>query len=463
MSFLNNIFNFLNRSSFGQEENYLNLVLPKLTIATNNYAAYSYGINKNQAVIERCKNLRKTYIDLLVISGFKETDLNDTYFNFPIIPSINKMLLGEYISQMPFCKYLEKTDNPKELILKLDSNSKYKELNFLSSILRENIVFENLILVFDYDDNKKNNFLLLKHIIFDNKNITKKDNLWITLLQSAYTELFLIISIEHAIWHLMVANIIYLAQQSLKKTEILKIFELAENQVFGKASEVKNILFGTSDIFQQILNNNKPFTDFVKFKITTFFSNFNIDTIYSDYLINDLNPNQNWLTGIESNIIIIKNFVNEIVSKKDISNENLKFVKFIESKNNKYSHSYKNVSIEKYLQILFVVGTVFHSTTFEFTKLIFTDIFNNNSFQPIFYGIAMGTILTDISVSFGDKSLYKGIYYKQEINYLYNKLEENREIVQEEIHKNKLFKNYNFSTKCDIMRTYQPNTYTTYV
>jgi len=406
----------------------------------------------------RCTILRENYKKMLLEYGYKTTALDLAFKNFPIDFSQEADLLGQLISQLPYTSYLEKTCNKNRLLIKLNGESENKELNFLSRILRQHIIFENLILVFDYDECKQKNFLSLDHVLFNGCKITKNNKIWLYLLQSAYTELFLVISVEHSLWHLNVAFIINAAQNSLQNTEILQIFAMAENNVFVKASEVETLLFGTDYIFQQILNDNKEFTEYVKFRNIAFFNNFNIDTVYNDYLLNGLNPNQNWITGMDSNIKIIKDFVNKVVTKSDISAENHNFIKYIDN-NNK---DYKNVSIERYLQILFVVGSSFHSTTFEFTKNIFTDILFNMEFKKEFWELAFATILGDLSISFGDTSLYTGTFYKKEVDYLFEMLQINRKIIEEELEYT-IFKNYNYSTTDDIQLYYQANTYTTYI
>jgi len=407
----------------------------------------------------RCRILRENYKKQLIKSGYENTDL--AFKNFPIDFSQDAELLGQLISQLPYTSYLEKTCDKNKLLIKLNNESQNKELNFLSRILRQNICFENLILVFDYEDGKEKNFLSLNHILFNGDKITNNNIIWLDLLQSAYTELFLVIEIEHTLWHLNVEFIINTANNSLQNTEILKIFAMAEKNVFVTALEVKTILYGTDSIFQQILNDNKEFTEYVKIRNMDFLNNFNIDTIFNEYLLNGLNPNQNWITGMDSNIKIIKDFVNKVVTKSDILAENQNFINYIDNYNKKYNLDYKNVSIERYLQILFVVGSAFHSTTFEFTKSIFTDIIYNKKLQKVFYEIAIGTVIPD-SLSFGDTSLYTGTFYKKEVDYLFEILEINRKNIEEKLEYT-IFKNYNYSTKDDIQLYYQANTYTTYI
>jgi hypothetical protein len=413
--------------------------------------------------IIRCEKLRTEYKNLLLKKGYKTTDLDASFVNFPIDISKHPNLLGGLIAQLPYTQYLEKTCDKKKLLIKLNNDSENKELNFLSSILRENINFQNVILVFDYDEFKENNFLSLNHIQYNGNKITCCDNLWLELLQSAFTELFLIIEIEHSIWHLNVAFIINAAQKALGSTEILNIFAMAEYNVFEKASEVENLLFGTSIIFQQVLSNNKLFNEYVNIRNTLLFNNFNIKTFFDEYLLNNLNLKCNkWIIGLDSNIKIIEDFVSRVVNKTDITEDNNKLIKYIEEYNKEYNLDYQNVSIEKYLQMLFVFGAGLHSTTFLFTKEIFTDLIYNIKFSKEFYEIAIQTITTDIETSFGDVSLYKGSYYINEVNYLFKTLENNRKIIQEELEYSK-FKNYNFSIIDDILYFFLANTYTTYV
>ena len=119
--------------------------------------------------------------------------------------------------------------------------------------------------------------------------------------------------------------------------------------------------------------------------------------------------------------------------------------------------------VKKFLEILFVVGTAFHSTTFEFTKLIFTDVFYNQKFNQSFYNISLQTIITNIDTVFGDLQLYKGKYYKDEVKNLHFDLEKSREKLFAEMANNDVFKNNIFSNKESMLNTFSTNTYTTYV
>ena len=56
--------------------------------------------------------------------------------------------------------------------------------------------------------------------------------------------------------------------------------------------------------------------------------------------------------------------------------------------------------------------------------------------------------------------LWTGTYYQKEVYYLFETLEINRKIIEEELECT-IFKNYNYSTTDDIKLYYQANTYTT--
>jgi hypothetical protein len=167
------------------------------------------------------------------------------------------------------------------------------------------------------------------------------------------------------------------------------------------------------------------------------------------------------MPGMKKNIEIINKFVTSVVSKKDLNRNNNIIINYL-SKKYKNSEITNIPDIKKLLEILFVVGTAFHSTTFEFTKLIFTDIFHNKDIGNIFYGVTLQTIVANIDTVFGDELLYNGKIYKKEVNELFNDLEENRKVIGNEDVESE-FKNNIFSTKEQMLKSYSTNTYTTYV
>jgi hypothetical protein len=294
---------------FGKKhDNYLkNFILPIISPKKVLPISFYNFINEIKGdVYDKCENIRKSYLDKVNKSGDYNIIEDDLFKNYSIKASCNKILLGSYVSNLPYCKYLEKTTIDNVLLLKLDLNSKHEELNTLCSILRENLDFKKVVLEFSVDKSKKNDFLELSHITHDDRVIYQDDEEWVDLLQSAFTELTLILSIDHAIWHLIVAHIIYITNRKLYFTDILKVFNMASKNVFIKELEVKTLLFGTDLIFGQILNDNEKFQEYLNKKLVNFVEKFNIDTIFEDYFnLNEIDSTLNWMPGMKKNIEII--------------------------------------------------------------------------------------------------------------------------------------------------------------
>jgi hypothetical protein len=442
-------------------DNYLeNFILPNFF--NNNKTDYNFVEDLNGTTHEKCVIVRKSYLDQLHKNNYDKVLENNLFENYPIDVSTNKRLLGGYISNLPYCRFLE-NNNYNNVILKLDGTSKYDELNLLSSILRKVFNFKDLVLVFEIDNYMSHDFLKISYMIHNYDIVDSDDSNWLELLQSAMTELTLILSIDHAIWHLIVAHIIYVVKRKLYFTEILKVFEMASSNVFIKALEVKTLLFGTPLVFGQILNDDPVFKKYLDDKITNFISDFDIDNVFENYFnLQEINPNLNWLYGMKENIIIIKNFVQNILEKKDIKREDRIIKDYLSKKydNNKYLINIPD--IKKLLEILFVVGCAFHSTTFEFTKIIMTDVFYNKKLNNIFYAITIQTIVGDISNVFGDTVLYKGKLYKDEVYKLEKDLEECRAKIDSNF-ENAIYKNNIYGNKENMQKKYSPNTFTTYV
>jgi hypothetical protein len=417
-------------------------------------------------VYEKCVIVRDAYVKYIHLSGYTEVKPEIIFKNFPINASENTKLLGNYISNTPFCKFLELGLNENELVIKLNQQSKYEDLNTLSSIIRECASFKDIIAVFKVDPTNNLDFLELSYIVYEDRVYGKEDPLWRELLQSLYTELFLLISAEHAMWHIIVSNIIHTAECALIDDNIFEVFGMASNKVHLKAAEVRHLLFGTPFIFFQVLNWNKRFKKLLNKKIVSIFNNFNIDTFFDDYLnlheINAVYPDLVWIPGLKSNIEIIKNFVNSVISYKDISSSENKVKEYFLNEYNTYK--FNNIpSVKTLLEILFTLGSAFHSTTFEYSKVIFTDVFYNEKHSPVLYGVAIPTIVDDLSVLFGDECLYKGNVYNQQVKQLAIDVAENRIKNQEILYSNPQYQNNCYCTRDDIYNNISINTYTTHI
>lgn len=400
-------------------------------------------------------DIRNIYLKMFKYEPLYKDEYSESLFeNFPINASQNSKLLGSYIINTPFCKYVEKTLDPNKFYIRLDGKSINNELNILSSILRENLNFVNQILVFNVDRNKKYDFLDLSYIVYNGKNIYSTNNDWLKLVKSAYNELFYITQIKHALWHTQVASIIFKSDTELLGSKIKEIFNMASNNVYFKAAQI-NTAFNLPLGFGQALNRNKKFLKYVSDYQKEFEDNFNINTIFEDYFsLNNSDPTLNWLPGMKSNVIIIKEFVDKVISK-------YKNIKPFSLFSTKLSNDTRTLA--KLLQMLFLIGTAFHSTTLDFTKLIFTDIFDISIISKAGILVFIQTIVYDFKEIFGDIQLYTGTYFKDEVLWLSNILDNNRKNIHDELYKyNPLFKSKIFSTRDDMNKTGVTNSYTTY-
>jgi len=414
---------------------------------------------------DKLEALRKSYIGQLTGLGYKGISESEVFTNFPIEASKNKQLLGCYVSNMPFCKFLEKGSTPAELLLKMGQASANEEMRTLSSILRENLQLLDLTMVFTVDRSKPNDFLALDYIVYKGERVDVDHPMWLTLVQSAFTELILLVSIEHAVWHLMVAHMVYMTNSQLCCTEILKIFNMSSNNVFIKAAEVKFLLFGSPLIFNQNLSNNEHFKQYVDEKISNFIENFNIDTVFDTYFNTAASdPTLNWLPGMKSNIQIIKKFVRSIVKKEGypLSNENAALTKFLGTQYADNGFITTIPSVKTVLEMLLVLGAAFHSTTFEFTKLLFCDVFSNPKMSSLGLSVAIATIVGEINTVFGDPSLYNGTLYAVEVATLNKDIDENRTKIAKSL-KGSVFSNDVYSTRDVMLTRFATNTYTTYI
>ena len=420
---------------------------------------------RNASPSDNLKALRTSYMGQLTGLGYKDISENEVFTNFPIDASKNKQLLGCYVSNMPFCKFLEKGSSPAELLMKMGQASACEEMRTLSSILRENVPLQDLTMVFTVDRSKVNDFLALDYIIYKDEKVDVDHPMWLTLVQSAFTELILLVSVEHAVWHLMVAHMVYMVNSQLCCTEILKIFNMSSKNVFIKAAEVKFLLFGSTLIFNQVLSTNVRFQAYVNDRISTFIENFNIDTVFDTYFNTAASdPTLNWLPGLKSNVQIIKRFVRSIVKKQghELSNENAALTRFLGAQYAGNPEITNIPSIKTVLEMLLVLGAAFHSTTFEFTKLLFCDVFNNPKMSSLGLSIAIATIVGEINTVFGDPSLYKGTLYAVEVATLNKETDENREKMFRSL-KGSAFSNDIYSTRDVMLTRYATNTYTTYI
>jgi hypothetical protein len=204
----------------------------------------------------------------------------------------NISLLGNLINIYPYGKYFESEKKPNEFIIKLNSESKYNEVNVLSSILREKLDFKNLILC--YRVNSKSDNFELSHIYYKNELIDDDDSIWTSLVQSAYTELTLILLIETIILNLQFMNII----------NTNKEFSQINEENFLEKLILKKELFDSDILFKQVLSSNIKFKKYIE----NYINNFNIDSVIDNYLNLPDSNKLIWITKIKKNMEILNNF-----------------------------------------------------------------------------------------------------------------------------------------------------------
>jgi len=301
--------------TISKNEKYLEVFnLPKLNNKID-IQKYDFIEPLTDNIADNCEKMREKY------TSYNKDDKLD---NLPIKIIFNRQLLGKLINMYPYGKYFEEYKKPNEFIIKLNSESKYDELNILSSILREKLDFKNVILCFHI--NLKTDTFELSHIYHKNELIDDDDLIWTSLIQSAYTELTLILLIENIILDLQLTN--------------HSINNITPHNFLQKI-KLKRLLFDSDILFKQVLSTN------IKFK--KYISNFNIDRLIDNYLN---------LT----NFIKIKNFSNLIwINKNKNTMEILK-----NCKDNK-----------KILEM----NVIINITDFNFIKIIFTNSFDNTKFN----------------------------------------------------------------------------------
>lgn len=407
--------------------------------------------NENISKLE--KNMKK---------GGYTIPVNEALEFYPIFVSDKLDLLGEYVSNSPFCQFLEPGSNPNELVIRLDGNSSNQDLNTFGSILKQPYGFKNLLLIFDYDPVSKINFLKLK-MIWDvnlDMSVYPTDTLWVEYLQSGYLEMFIVQTFQHALWHLMTAYITCVARETIRDRELVKVFESNEQNIFNKANEVKAFFLQSPLLFNTIVYGNPVFMNYAADWINTFVNTFDIDTNFSTYLLRGLNPEQQWIPGFRENLQVIKKFASDIISNTKCGD----FETDIWSWN-----CYKNVNppdrkirISKLIEILYTIGSVYHSNTFEYQKLGFTELIYSNQIPKNFFLVLLSTLDWNVKFPvFGNYKYYSGYRYINCFKNLELDLEQTRRNISEQTKSNQIYRPFIYSDQAN--EHYSINTWSTRV
>lgn len=439
------------------------IILPRLI----NKSGFLKEPNEHDINTRCTQNIKR--FDKQIKAGGYSIPINQVLEFYPIEVNKKLELLGEYVANTLFCQFLEPVKNKNdelvidELAIKIDGTSKNRDLSTLGPIIKEPNGFKNIHLIFKYAPNATMNFLKLDRIYdCDGKNdVFPEHTLWLEYLQSGYTEMTLILTLQHALWHLMTAYITCVAKETIKDKNLVKVFKSSEQNIFSKAYQLKLLLLQSPLLFNTTIYENPKFINYVEEWVNNFVDKFDIDTHFNDYLLRDLNPEQLWIPGFKENLEVVKKFSNDIVSNNDFETTcwSWNYYKNI----NKLD---KQLKISKLIQILYTVGSVYHSNTFEYHKLAFTELlyFDHKRInQTSMYNIVLNTTewKSDYPI-FGDSKYYlqsgytnwfncfkKSPKYVKCFENLEVNLKNTREEITKKIEDNKIFKPYIYTNNAD--------------
>lgn len=410
--------------------------------------------------IKRCKDLRNQLQEVIKKNSFKNVDVSNVLKYFPIFASDNLDLMGEYIANTPFCMFLDKNNsNPNELVIKLDGNSTNQDLNVFSGLLKDGYEFKNTIMVYDYNPNVPINFLRMKHIVDVDNNliIEPGNNLWLEYAQLCYVEMFMCLTIYHALWHLMTAYITAIIKENVRDRDIVKLFTMVEQNIFLKASEVKTFFLQSPLIFNTILYNNKNFMEYAENWVNNFVDTFNIDTHFEKYILRDvLNPNQQWMVGFKENLNLVKGFGNSILDSTQPKFHYIKAWNWNGYKN--INCNIKSIKLSTLLEILYTLGSVYHSYTFEYQKIGFTDLFYCEKIPRNIYQVLLSTLEWNQKFPIFGEFNFEPNKYLKNLEEFQNHIEEQRKIITKIVEPNQIYKSYIYTETSLATENFSINT-----
>ena len=213
----------------------------------------------------------------------------------------------------------------------------------------------------------------------------------IEYLQSGYIEIFTILTMYHALWHLMTAYITCVAKENIRDTKLIKVFTISEQNIFHKANEVKTFFLQSRLLFNTILYGNKVFMDYASNWVNTFVDTFDIDTHFEIHILRGvLNPYQHWVPGFKENLCVIKNFSQSIISDSNIKYYNTRIWNW--NLHHNINPNTKTIKTAKLIEILYTLGSVYHSYTFEYQKMGFTELIYNLKIPNNFFLVLLSTL-----------------------------------------------------------------------
>jgi len=412
--------------------------------------------------IVRTNKLKERFAKIIKDKGYPNVSIDNVFEYYPVFVSDKLDLLGEYIANSPLCQFLEKGSNPYELLIKLNGKSSNPDLNTFGSLLKEPFGFYDLVLVYDYNPDIEINFLKLRCIYDEKNNISlfPNNSNWLKYLQSGYFELFMGLTMYHALWHLGTAYITCVAKESIKNDDLVKVFTMSEQNIFTKANEVKAFFLQSPLLFNVILYDNPVFMEWVEKWMNGFVDNFNIDTFYETNVLRGLNPKQKWIPGFKENLLLVKNLSQSIMLSTNPRYWKTQIWSWNCYKNvNCYD---KTINVSKLIQILYTFGSVYHSHTLEYQKMAFTELIYNEKIPKNFNQVLLSTLSWDIDFPiFGNYEYYCGITYLRVFKEFDVELNNTRKQITKLIENNKIYKSFIYAITEEATEHYNINTWNT--
>ena len=403
--------------------------------------------------IQRCQENINQLDKIIKKNGFSDNTIENVLKYFPIFVSNRLDLLGEYIVGTPFCMFLDKVEsNPYELVIKLDGMSTNKDLNIFGGLLKEPYGFKNLIMVYDYNPNVQINFLKLKHIYDVEQNIIiyPDNNNWLEYIQLGYLEISMVLTIYHALWHLMTAHITCVIKENIDNKDIIELFTMHEQNIFLKAIEVKTFFIQTPLLFNTILYESKIFMEYASNWVNNFINTFDIETHFSTHILRDvLNLNQSWMVGFKSNLDLLKKFSKSIIDHTEYKYQNVNIWSWNGYKN--INPNDKQIKLSTLIELNYTLGGIYHSYTFEYQKMGFTDIIYCDKIPKNFFTIFLSTLDWNIDFPIYADYYVRSNKYLSELDEFKNQIEANRIIVYDIIKSNPIYKSYIY-TQIEIFK-----------
>lgn len=436
------------------EDKIIPSVIYDIFMAISKEVPYDTNVRCQENIEEYEKNIK---------SGGYDIPISDVLEYFPIDVKDNLHLLGEYIINTPLCMFLEPTELPYEMVIKLDGKSSNCDLNVFGGLLKEPYGLKNIILFYDYDPYIPINFLKLKNIydVEKNKIIDPTDNEWLEYLQSGYTEIFTVLTMYHALWHLMTAYITCVAKENIRDIKLIKVFTMSEQNIFHKANEVKTFFLQSPLLFNTILYGNKLFMDYASNWVNTFVDTFDIDTHFETHILRGvLNPYQHWVPGFKENLCVIKNFAQSIIYDTNIKYYNTRMWNW--NLHHNINPNTKTIKTAKLIEILYTLGSVYHSYTFEYQKMGFTELIYVPKIPNNFFLVLLSTLDWEEAYPiYGNYSLYKGKKYLNNFNKLNKDLEITRNTITILVEPNKIYKSFIYTNVFEATNNFCINTWNT--